>query len=43
LNVRRVANNDWSNPAAPSVVWLENDGRLRFTMHAIAAWMNHRR
>jgi hypothetical protein len=31
------ANNDWNDPKAPSIVWLENDGRLRFTMHAIAS------
>lgn len=28
--------NDWSDPAAASVVWLENDGRERFTSHAVA-------
>ena len=30
------ANNEWTNPSAPSIVWLENDGRMRFTLHAIA-------
>src|SRR5262245_53050809 len=24
------ANNDWNNPASPSLVWLENDGRMHF-------------
>jgi hypothetical protein len=28
--------NDWSDPDAPSVVWLENDGRERFTSHPVA-------
>ena len=27
------AYNDWDDPAAQSLVWLENDGRMRFTMH----------
>ena len=29
-----TANNDWDNPAAPSLLWLENDGKMQFTMHA---------
>ena len=28
--------NDWSNPAAASIVWLENDGHQRFTTWQIA-------
>ena len=27
------AYNDWDDPAAQSLVWLENDGRMRFAMH----------
>jgi hypothetical protein len=27
--------NDWSDPARPSVVWLENNGRQNFMMHPI--------
>lgn len=29
--------NDWSNPAAASIVWLENDGHQRFTTWQIAS------
>ena len=29
--------NDWSNPAAASLVWLENDGRQQFTTWQIAS------
>ena len=35
------ANNDWDNPAAPSLVWLENNGRQQFTMHTIASSPTH--
>jgi hypothetical protein len=35
------ANNDWNDPSAPSIVWLENDGRMRFAMHAIASSPTH--
>jgi hypothetical protein len=35
------ANNDWNDPNAPSIVWLENDGRMRFAMHAIASSPTH--
>lgn len=28
--------NHWDDPAAPSLVWLENDGRQHFTQHPIA-------
>ena len=35
------ANNDWNDPDAPSLVWLENDGRMRFAMHAIARSPTH--
>jgi hypothetical protein len=35
------ANNDWDNPAAPSLVWLENNGRMQFTKHAIASSPTH--
>ena len=36
-----TANNDWNNPQAPSVVWLENNGRMQFTMHAIGTSPTH--
>jgi hypothetical protein len=36
-----TANNDWDNPDAPSLLWLENDGRLQFTMHALASSPTH--
>lgn len=29
--------NHWDDPAAPSLVWLENDGEQKFAQHAIAA------
>ena len=35
------ANNDWDNPAAPSLLWLENDGKMQFTMHPIASSPTH--
>lgn len=35
------ANNDWDNPAAPSLLWLENDGKMNFTMHPIASTPTH--
>jgi hypothetical protein len=28
--------NDWSDPARASLMWLENDGRMRFTSHGVA-------
>lgn len=36
-----TANADWDDPAAPSLLWLENDGRMRFTMRALAANPTH--
>ena len=35
------ANNDWDHAAAPSLVWLENNGRQQFTAHAIASAPTH--
>ena len=35
------ANNNWDDPAAMSLVWLENNGRMQFTMHRIAASPTH--
>jgi hypothetical protein len=35
------ANNDWDNPEAPSLVWLENNGRMQFTKHRIATVPTH--
>jgi len=36
-----TANNDWNDPKAASLVWLENDGKLGFTRHDIAASPTH--
>ena len=35
------AYNDWDDPAAQSLVWLENDGRMRFTLHDAANTPTH--
>jgi hypothetical protein len=35
------ANNDWDNPEAPSLLWLENDGKMQFTMRPIANSPTH--
>jgi hypothetical protein len=35
------ANNDWDDPNAPSLVWLENNGRQQFTKHTIAVSPTH--
>ena len=35
------AYNDWDDPAAQSLVWLENDGRMRFTLHDVASTPTH--
>jgi hypothetical protein len=35
------ANNDWDNPEAPSLLWLENDGKMQFAMHPIATSPTH--
>ena len=41
------AYNNWADPAAQSLVWLENDGRARFTLRDVAArpptWSRWRR
>ena len=36
-----TANNDWNDPQAPSIVWLENNGRMQFTLHAIGSAPTH--
>lgn len=36
-----TANNDWDDPDAPSLLWLENDGAMRFTLHGIASAPTH--
>jgi len=42
LDVLFVASNsDWDNPKSPSLVWLENDGKMRFTMHGIGTAPTH--
>ena len=35
------AYNNWADPAAQSLVWLENDGRARFTLRDVAASPTH--
>jgi hypothetical protein len=35
------AYNDWDDPSAPSLVWLENDGKMRFAMHDVANAPTH--
>jgi hypothetical protein len=35
------AYNAWDDPAAQSLVWLENDGHMRFSMHDVAATPTH--
>jgi hypothetical protein len=35
------AYNNWADPAAQSLVWLENDGRMRFTLRDLASAPTH--
>ena len=35
------ADNNWDDPAAPSLVWLENDGQMRFAVHDVAHAPTH--
>ena len=35
------AYNNWADPAAQSLVWLENDGRATFTLHDVASSPTH--
>lgn len=35
------AYNNWDDPAAMSLVWLENNGQMQFTMHRIASSPTH--
>jgi len=35
------AYNDWNDPQAASLVWLENNGRMQFTLHRIARSPTH--
>jgi hypothetical protein len=35
------AYNNWADPAAQSLVWLENDGRMRFALHDLASAPTH--
>jgi hypothetical protein len=35
------AYNNWADPAAQSLVWLENDGRMRFALHDVASAPTH--
>ena len=36
-----ASNSDWDNPQSPSLVWLENDGKMRFTMHGVGNAPTH--
>jgi hypothetical protein len=36
-----TSNNDWDNPQAPSLLWLENDAHQKFTMLPIASSPTH--
>lgn len=36
-----TSNNDWDDPAAPSLLWLENDGAMQFALHPVAASPTH--
>jgi hypothetical protein len=36
-----TANNDWNDPRAASLVWLENDGRMGFTRRDVASSPTH--
>ena len=35
------ASNNWDDPAAMSLAWLENNGRMQFTLHPIAGSPTH--
>jgi hypothetical protein len=35
------AYNAWSDPAALSIIWLENNGRQQFAMHQVAQMPTH--
>jgi hypothetical protein len=36
-----VSNNDWDNPRAASLLWLENDGKMQYTVRDIATAPTH--
>jgi len=36
-----TSNNDWDNPKAASLLWLENDGKLHFSLRDIASAPTH--
>jgi hypothetical protein len=36
-----TANNDWNDPKAASLLWLENDGKQGFTRHDVASSPTH--
>lgn len=36
-----TANNDWDNPQAPSLFWLENDGAMQFTLRGLGTSPTH--
>ena len=36
-----ASNNDWDDPEAASLLWLENDGTMQFTLHPIATSPTH--
>jgi hypothetical protein len=42
LDVMFVASNsDWDNPRAPSLLWLENEGKMTFAMHGVGTAPTH--
>jgi hypothetical protein len=36
-----TSNNDWDDPEAASLLWLENDGTMRFALHPVAPAPTH--
>ena len=36
-----ASNSDWDNPRSPSLVWLQNDGKMTFVMHGIGTAPTH--
>ena len=36
-----ASNSDWDNPQSPSLVWLENNGKMTFTLHGVGNAPTH--
>jgi hypothetical protein len=36
-----ASNSDWDNLQSPSLVWLDNDGKMRFTMRGVGNAPTH--